>query len=392
MKDREVLIVDTTLRDGEQMPGLVFTPQQKAYWAQQIALAGVKEIEAVTPAMGQIEKEAFDQISEAFKNENISANIYSWNRLREEDIEASLEWGVQHLFVSAPVSDRYVESLMKITFEQLLQKFEDGVKQVVGRGANVVCGLMDIKRADFGKIVELAACLSRAGARRIRLSDTNGTLTPLEVYRLISRLKKSSSIPLEFHAHNDFGMAGANSLAAAEAGASYIDTTILGIGERAGNARMEEVVMALEQLSGLQTGVDIQKMNMMGRKFAMEQGISISSNRPVLGEKIFHHESGIHVAALEKQSEIYEPWTPGLTGSERKIILGKHSGLGAVALFCRRHHLRLDSLSEKAALEKIKNRAHLLRRGLTESEAMQLLLAFRPQKKAGDIKNELQHP
>lgn len=378
---REVHIVDTTLRDGEQMPGLAFSSRQKARLAKCMADAGITEIEALTPAMGCVEQEAFWQICEALGEKLKEVNLYSWNRLRFEDIDTSLQWGIKNLFISAPVSQRQFIHMLKLSRDELAERFEKYVSLAVCEKAEVVCGFMDIKNAGFDFIVELAHRVASAGAKRIRLSDTNGTMTPMETYRLFSDLREEVSLPLEFHAHNDFGLAGANSLAAAEAGAEYVDTTTLGIGERAGNASTEEVVVALERLLEMETGVDMKKITALARKFAAEHGFTIASNRPVLGDKIFHHESGIHVAGIEKHPEFFEPWSPEVTGNERKIVLGKHTGLRALLFFCRLHGLPLDKELEQEALTEIRKFAGQSGASLHEPEAIRILRRFCFQKK-----------
>ncbi len=386
----EVKLLDTTLRDGEQMPGLAFAPAEKVAWAKKIAAIGIRDIEAITPAMGKHEIEAARRLMDA----KINARIYSWNRLREHDVNASLELGIQHLFISAPVSYRQMSRLLKMTRSGLMDQFTklvsfavsgvsgfSGDKTGVSQKTQVTCGLMDFKFADREFLTDLAIALKEAGATRLRLSDTTGSMTPSEVFESVTFLRKASEadkkdpLPVEFHGHNDFGLATANALSAYEAGALWIDTTLLGIGERAGNVKLEEAVMAFSCLKQAETGVDPQKMAALSRRFSKRCNVPITQRRPVLGEKIFEHESGIHADGVTRDASFFEPYQPELTGKKRRIVPGKHSGTRALAAYCRSLKIQPDSVDIAKALEMIRDKAVRLKRSLDDSEARFILQA-----------------
>lgn len=252
MMRSDVIIVDTTLRDGEQAAGIAFTRMEKIGIARLLDKAGVPQIEAGIPAMGVEEQSAIRSIV----NLGLKTEILAWNRLNLADIKASLDCGVKFIHISAPVSEIQLRFKLRKTGEWLIENLKRAVGFAADRGCRVSVGAEDASRADAGFLKLVAQTARQEGAERVRFADTLGVLNPFRARDSIKKLRQSAGVEIEIHAHNDFGMATANSLAAVKGGAKFVSTTVNGIGERAGNAALEEVVMALEQLYGLRTGVD----------------------------------------------------------------------------------------------------------------------------------------
>lgn len=249
---KDVIIVDTTLRDGEQAAGIAFTRSEKVTIARLLDKAGVPQIEAGIPAMGWEEQEAI----RSMLNLGLKAEILTWNRLNLDDIKASLDCGVKFVHISGPVSDIHIRLKLRKTREWVIENLKRAIWFAIGRGCRVSVGAEDSSRADVEFLYLFAQTAVKEGAERVRFADTLGILDPFGTRAGIKSLRQAAGVDIEIHAHNDFGMATANSLAAVLGGAKFVSTTVNGIGERAGNAALEEIVVALEQLYGIRTGVD----------------------------------------------------------------------------------------------------------------------------------------
>lgn len=248
---KKVFIVDTTLRDGEQAAGVVFPAEEKLAIAVALDAAGVSWIEAGVPAMGREEQEALKLILAA----PLKGTAFAWNRARREDIEESVKCGFSFLHISIPVSDLHICHKLRTSREKVLRQLADAVRQARSFGCRVSVGAEDASRASSEQFLEMAELSAKLGAERIRYADTIGFLDPFRAYEQMTVIVRQCPLPVEFHAHNDFGMATANSLAACQAGVEYVSTTVAGIGERAGNAAIEEVVKALQAIVRADTGV-----------------------------------------------------------------------------------------------------------------------------------------
>lgn len=316
------ILVDTTLRDGEQAPGVAFTADQKLEIAKALCSIGIKEIEAGTPVMGGEEAEAISAII----SEGLPVRILTWNRVLEKDIEASLMCGAKSLYISAPVSDIQIGRKLGKTREWVIERLTHFVQALKREGCYVACGLEDASRADASFLLEICCLVEGLGADRVRICDTVGVLTPFKTYDIISVIRKHIKTEVEIHAHNDFGLATANTLAGISAGAEYASVTVNGIGERAGNAALEEVAMVLEVIEGIGTEVDKTRLRYLSTIVSMFSGRKIPEAKPIVGQLSFCHESGIHVNGVLKAPICYEPFPPEEVGGRRSIVIGKHSG------------------------------------------------------------------
>ncbi|MEL7566637.1 MAG: homocitrate synthase [Dehalobacterium sp.] len=240
--NKEILLVDSTLRDGEQMAGIAFSADEKAAIAILLDKAGVHVIEAGTPVMGGEEKDAVKRIAHL----GLKAAVCTWNRMILKDIKASLECGVKFLHLSAPVSEIQIRHKLGKTRKDILKSLYWAVSYARDYGCTVSVGAEDASRSDPGFLTEFAQRAMEYGAVRLRYADTVGVMEPFSVYSAISNLRKFVQIEIEFHGHNDFGLATANTLAAVMAGAEAVSTTVNGFGERAGNAPLDEVYTGLK--------------------------------------------------------------------------------------------------------------------------------------------------
>ncbi len=322
----KVFIFDTTLRDGEQTPGVSLNGSEKLHIAEQLDKLGVAIIEAGFPINSIPEKDIIKQISGA----GFKSKICALCRVIEKDIDACIECDVDvvHTFVST--SDIHIKYQMNTTKEEVKEKAVEAVSYIKEQGFECLFSPMDATRTDFTYLAEVCKAVEEAGADRINIPDTVGVMNPPAMKYLISKLRKEISIPLEVHCHNDFGLAVPNSLAGVEAGASYVQATINGLGERAGNASLEQVVMSLEVLYGIKTGINTELLSETSKLVERFTLVNLPPNTPIVGRNAFTHESGIHAAAILKNNMTFEPITPEMVGQKSRVVMGKHTGKHAV--------------------------------------------------------------
>ncbi len=321
-----VVLNDTTLRDGEQSPGVAFTGAEKVAIARALADAGIAEIEVGTPAMGAQEISAIRAIVEA----DMPLTAIAWCRMRTEDVDAALAAGVGMVNLSVPVSDVQIAAKLRGGRRAAFEMLARVVGYARDKGLEVAVGGEDASRADVGFLVDIIAAAKAAGARRFRVADTLSVLDPFSTTALVSTLRATTDLELEIHAHDDLGLATANTLAAVNAGASHASVTVIGLGERAGNAPLEEVAVALTQLYGRETGVALTKLGEVAGIVAAAAARPIPVNKAIVGDHVFTHESGIHVDGLIKDRRTYQALDPALLGRSHRFVIGKHSGLASI--------------------------------------------------------------
>lgn len=290
-------IIDTTLRDGEQAAGIVFSAQEKRDIAVALDKAGIRWIEAGTPVMGREEQEAMKLILAA----SLDAAVFSWNRALREDILASIACGFSCVHISVPVSDLHMQQKIKKDRDWVLNQLKKAVRFARSYGCTVSVGAEDASRADGDFFLRVADAAAHSGAVRIRFADTVGCLEPVGTYLLLRDLAPRCSLPIEFHGHNDFGLAAANTLAAFKAGAGFASTTIAGLGERAGNAALEEVVSILAALCGYDAGIDAEALQSLSSLVARASGRAVFPYKPITGENMKGKMNGISDGDVVRQ-------------------------------------------------------------------------------------------
>jgi len=366
-----IVIDDTTLRDGEQTAGVVFSLEEKIRIARMLDEIGVGEIECGIPAMGADEQASV----KALVDLSLDARLITWNRAVVSDIQASIDSGVKAVDISLSVSDIHIKhKLRKDRFwvkEQLKRALDFAKKHDL----YVSVGGEDSSRADLDFLVELMTISEDLGAERFRFCDTLGILDPFATYDKVRYLVERSDLDLEVHTHNDLGMATANAIAGIRAGARFVNTTVNGLGERAGNAALEEVVMALKHACHVDLPIAT------GRFVELSKLVGEASCRPVpewkavVGEKVFSHESGLHADGVIKYPGNYEGFDPAEVGLSRHMVIGKHSGRHGLQDRLRSLGIHLELLEADTFLAKVRNIAQLKKCPLSDKDLVRLYAA-----------------
>lgn len=340
----QVKILDTTLRDGEQTPGVSLSVEQKIMVAEALDNLGVDIIEAGTAIASEGDFQAIKEISQG----GLRAEICSFARIKKEDIDASADAGADSIFMVAPSSDIHINAKFPgKSKEFVIEKSIEAVEYAKERGLIVEFGAEDASRADLDFVIELFKKAEEANADRVTFADTVGVLSPERMEEIVKKIKAEVKLPLAIHCHDDFGLATANTIFGVKAGADEFHGTINGLGERAGNAAIEEVVIALEYLYGIKTNIKKDRIYNTSKLVERLSRVVVPPNKPVVGENAFTHESGIHTSALFRDATAYEPISPEVVGRRRVIVLGKHAGRASVEAI-------MNELGYKATPEQMK--------------------------------------
>ena len=364
----EVGFYDTTLRDGEQAVGVVLDPEQKLEIARGLDSLGIERIEAGFPRVSADDERAFRLVLEA----GLDAEIWGFSRAVPADLEALVELGVSASVVESPISDLKLEAL-GVSREEMLGRITRGVTLAVSHGIKVAFFGVDGTRADPRFFEEVYKRAVEAGAQEAVVVDTIGVATPEAVAALVGRTREwlGPEIRIHFHGHNDFGLATACAAAAVRAGAGWIHGTINGMGERAGNASIGEVALALHALYGVRTNVRLERLREVSARVRELSGYELDPWKPVVGENLFVRESGAVASQFHDPPSI-EPYSSELVGAERGIVLGKKSGLDSIRIRADELGLELDEERQRELLARVKAEGTAKRRVLTDEEFLQL--------------------
>ncbi|QLD91137.1 2-isopropylmalate synthase [Natronomonas salina] len=324
----EARIFDTTLRDGEQSPRTSFSYEDKREIAAILDDMGTHVIEAGFPVNSDAEFEAVQDIADAAAN----STVCGLARVVDKDIEAALDSGVDLVHVFCSTSDVQLQDSMHTSRQEALERSVEAVERVTEAGVDCMYSPMDATRTDESFLIDVIEAVSDAGTDWINIPDTCGVATPRRFYDMVEAVCEHTDADVDVHTHDDFGLAAANALSGYEAGAAQAQVSVNGIGERAGNAAYEEVVMALESLYDVDTGIKTERITELARVVEEKSDIPVPANKPIVGDNAFSHESGIHAAGVIENADTFEPgvMTPEMVGATRELVLGKHTGTHSV--------------------------------------------------------------
>ncbi|MBK5226721.1 MAG: homoaconitate hydratase, partial [Thermoleophilia bacterium] len=335
-------------------------------------------IEVGIPAMLGDEKETIKHIAGL----NLNASILAWNRAVIDDIQHSIDCGVNAVAISMSASDIHIEHKLKKSRTWVLESIKKAVAFAKKHDLYVSVNAEDASRADLDFLVRFARSAKEYGADRVRFCDTVGILDPFDTFNVVSFLRKNAEIEIEMHTHNDFGMATANAIAGIKAGAHYVNTTVNGLGERAGNAALEEVVMALKYISKVDLGLKTERFRELSEYVANASSRAIPVWKPIVGANVFAHESGIHADGVIKNPLNYEVFTPEEVGLERQLVVGKHSGTRSIKRKFEEFGIELGDDDCTEILRLSRKMAVELKRGLFEKELIYIYKDYQAHKES----------
>jgi len=366
----QVIIHDTTLRDGEQTAGVAFSAAEKINIAKMLDEIGVPQIEAGVPAMGKDEQETIRAIT----NLGLKAQVVAWNRAVISDVEASLACGVQALAISMPASDIQLRHKLGRDRNWALQQLKSVLRYAKRhKPAYISVGAEDASRADAEFLIQLARLVRDEGIQRFRYCDTLGILDPFRTYdRIKNLIDNVPGLEIEIHTHDDLGMATANALAAVKAGAKSVNTTVCGLGERAGNAPLEVVVMALRYQEGIILPINTTRFRELAEYVSRAANRLIPPGKPVVGNRVFAHESGIHVDGIIKNPANYEALNPEEVGQTRQLMIGKHSGSSSLIHKLGLLGIQISLAEAKQLLPHVRKMATRVKRALLDCELLHI--------------------
>ena len=365
---KSIKIVDTTLRDGEQTAGVVFANHEKIAISQMLSDLGINQIEVGIPATGGDEKEVIKSICKR----NLKSSIMAWNRAVISDIENSIDCGVDSVAISISVSDIHIQNKLKTSREWVLENMVKSVEYAKRNGLYVSVNGEDASRANDDFLIEFIEVAKQAGADRFRYCDTVGVMDPFSIKDKISKIYNKTKFDIEMHTHNDFGLATANAIAGIIGGANYVGVTVNGLGERAGNAALEEVLMALKYIHGYDINIDTTKFKDLSEYVSNASGRDLPAWKAIVGSNMFKHESGIHADGALKNPTNYEAFDPKEVGLERQIVIGKHSGKAAIINKFKEYDINLNDEDASIMLESVRALCIRAKRTLFDKELVQL--------------------
>lgn len=368
----QVYLVDTTLRDGEQTAGVVFANQEKVRIARLLSDIGVHELEVGSPWLCPEEREAMAEIAAS----GLEARTLAFCRAVAGDIALAAECGVDGVVISASTSDVHLRKKYGKDRSWVLRQVEEAAMAAADRGLPFVVSAEDASRTSMDFLLTYAVTAEKMGAERFRFCDSLSVLDPFRAFQTIQTILDTLSIDVEVHCHNDFGMATANSLAGIRAGARFVTVSVNGLGERTGNAALEEVVMALKILDDLDLGISTHHFREISEYVARASSRAIPIWKAIVGTNVFAHESGIHADGVIKNPLTYEVFSPDDVGLTRQLVVGKHSGSRTIQHKFKEFGIDLSDQEASEILAMVRKMAVEMKRALFDKELMYIYQDF----------------
>lgn len=380
----DIEICDVTLRDGEQTPGIVFTKEQKLAIASELDSMGVEVIEAGFPVVSANEKEIVKEIA----SQGFNSRICCLSRAVKGDVDAAIECDVDIVSIFIAMSDLHLKYKYHRSFEEMLGCAKETIEYATDHGLKVRFAAEDASRTPIDRLKKaFKETETEYKVQYVSLADTIGILNPTTTHYLVSEIYKSINTSICIHCHNDLGMATANTLAAAEAGAKQLHTTVNAIGERAGNASLEEVMVALRVQYGIDR-YDTTKLTALSKMVSEYSGITPSVNKAVVGQNAFTHESGIHVAAILEEPRTYELFLPEMVGGKRNLVVGKHTGTKALRGIIDSIGFCLERDELCALIEKVKVCTEEKHKSISREQLERLISQVKQEQKVTEKREE----
>ncbi|MDD2614979.1 MAG: homocitrate synthase family protein [Methanosarcina sp.] len=380
----DIEICDVTLRDGEQTPGIVFTKEQKLAIASELDSMGVEVIEAGFPVVSANEKEIVKEIA----SQGFNSRICCLSRAVKGDVDAAIECDVDIVSIFIAMSDLHLKYKYHRSFEEMLGCAKETIEYATDHGLKVRFAAEDASRTPIDRLKKaFKETENEYKVQYVSLADTIGILNPTTTHYLVSEIYKAINTSICIHCHNDLGMATANTLAAAEAGAKQLHTTVNAIGERAGNASLEEVMVALRVQYGIDR-YDTTKLTALSKMVSEYSGITPSVNKAVVGQNAFTHESGIHVAAILEEPRTYELFLPEMVGGKRNLVVGKHTGTKALKGIIDSIGFCLERDELCALIEKVKVCTEEKHKSISREQLERLISQVKQEQKVTEKREE----
>lgn len=369
--EQRVLLCDTTLRDGEQAPGVAFGLPEKEMIARALADAGIDELEVGVPAMGEGEIKAISQLVAL----QLPVRLITWNRAVLSDLQASYKTGIKGVAISIPTSEQHIKHKLRKDRAWVLDQMGQCILNAKKEVDYIVLGLEDASRAEFSFLSEILTEAQKLGVNRVRFADTLGILDPLKVFFTLRDLVSVSNIPLEFHAHNDLGMATANSLAAVQAGFKAVSVTVGGLGERAGNGALEEIAVGLKYSLHEDVRLDLKRLNPICLLVSLATERQTPRSKPIIGKDVFTHTSSIHIDGIQKDFANYQTYPPESVGRQHSTAFGKYSGRKTILRLLEAKGVELNQDTIEDVLRKILHLTNQLKRPLEEEDVLGIVVS-----------------
>jgi len=363
---RYVNIIDTTLRNGEQTAGVVFSKHEKIRIAKMLDEIGIPEIEIGTPSLGTAEREIIKEIVK----DNLNSKLFVYCEAEPANIEYAVQCGAENVVINISTSDIHLKEKYKRNKTWVINKLRETIRVARQNGLNFIISAEDATRTDLGFLLKLISIAKKKGAYRFRICDTVSKFDPFRTFLNISTISSATNFPLEVYNHNDFGMATANGMAAIRGGASSLVVSVGGLGEGTGNAAMEEIVMALKYLENIELGIETSKFREIAEYVARASSRAIPVWKAIVGTNVFAHESGIHADGVIKNPKNYEVFNPSEVGLTRQLVVGKHSGSHTILHKFKEFDIELTDKQANEILAQARSMSIDLKRPLFDKELM----------------------